>query len=237
MSSFVADPIARVLNLIELDPENEESLYPFNLTGGPNSIGTIIVAAGMHEDNIRFLKNLYDDGARRTGKTKLTINFIFEDRPSVFRPHSSVDRFIPILEGVLQSPRCFCPTVQVDGVVKENFDASIRVAASCRCNLLRLTQCFGNELLLETVHLNFLLENSPALCIELSVPVPMADYEGLADRFSDTWSVFVRPDELQLIAFRGEIRNENDFVSAAIEVGLSRTEERAINLLHALKKF
>ena len=235
MSSFVTDPIARVLNLLE--PQNPKSLYPFNVTGGPNSIGVIIVAAGLHEDNIDVLKQLYFVGTRRAEKTKLILNFVFENEASVFRPDPSVGEFLPVLEGILQNPRCFCPTVQVDGVVKENFDASIRVAASCRCNLLRLTQCFGNELLLETVHLNFLLENSPALCIELSVPVPMADYEGLADRFSDTWSVFVRPDELQLIAFRGEIRNENDFVSAAIEVGLSRTEERAVNLLHALKKF
>ena len=234
MSSFVTDPIARVLNLLE--PQNPKSLYPFNVTGGPNSIGVIIVAAGLHEDNIDVLKQLYFVGTRRAEKTKLILNFVFENEALVFQPDPSVGEFFPILEGVLQNPRCFCPIVQVDGVVKENVDASIRIAASCHCNLLRFTQCF-DEILLETVHLHHLLSRSPALCLELSAPVGMADYEGISEAFTDEWSLFVRPDELQLVAFRADIRDEADFASAAVEVGLSKTDEDAVDLLETLEKF
>ena len=235
MFSSTADPIAFLLK--SLQPQNKAPLYPFNAAGGRSAIGTIIVAAGLHEDNIDVLKQLYFVGTRRAEKTKLILNFVFENEASVFRPDPSVGEFFPILEGVLQSPRCFCPVIQIDGVVKENLEDSLRIAASCRCNLLRLTQCFGNELLLQTIHLQYLLENSPALCLELSVPVAIVDYEGLADSFYGSWSVFGRPDELQLVAIRGDVRDEDDFVDAAVEVGLSNTPERAVNFLQTLEKF
>ena len=235
MFSSTADPIAFLLK--SLQPQNKAPLYPFNIAGGQNAIGTIIVAAGLHKDNIDVLKQLYSVGARKAGKSKLILNFVFEDEASVFRPDPSVFEFLQILGGVLQSPRCYCPVVQIDGVVRENLEDSLRVASSCHCSLLLFTQCFGNEILLETVHLHHLLSHSPALCLDLSVPVAMVDYEGLADSFYGTWSVFVRPDELQLVAIRGDVRDEDDFVDAAVEVGLSKTAERAANLLQTLEKF
>ena len=242
MFSSTADPIALLLK--SLQPQNKAPLFPFNISAGQSVIGTIIVAAGLHEDNINVLKQLYFGSAWRARKTKLILNFVFEDQgvlltnqPDI-HTDPSMREFLSILEGVLQSPRCFCPTVQVDGVEKENVDASIRIAASCHCKLLRFTQCFTTDILLETVHLHHLLSHSQALCLKLSAPVAMVDYKGLGEAFYDSWSVFARPnDELQLIAFRAQIRDETDFVSAAVDVGLSGTEERAVKLFQTLEQF